>query len=191
MNRIFLNDRGITRRELMRAGLATGAAGLAGALPLPRVFGGVRDATAATPDDRRILVVFEMSGGNDGLNTVVPYGDDAYYRARPAIGIPADEVLAIDDHFGFNPGVVGFERLYKDGKMAIVHGCGYDNPSFSHFTSMAYWHTRGAEQRRGLRLGRPHRGCDDARRRREFLGEHRRHPIARGAEPRSCPGGVR
>jgi uncharacterized protein (DUF1501 family) len=141
MNRKFLKDRGLTRRDLMRAGLATGAAGLAGALPLPRVFGGVRDAAAATPDDKRILVVFEMSGGNDGLNTVVPYGDDAYYQARPAIGIPADEVLAIDEHFGFNPGVVGFERLYKDGKMAIVHGCGYDNPSFSHFTSMAYWHT--------------------------------------------------
>lgn len=141
MNRKFLQDRGITRRELMRAGLGAGAAGLAGALPLPRVFGRAGDALAATGDDKRILVVFELSGGNDGLNTVVPYADDAYYRARPEIGIPADEVLPIDDHFGFNPGVVGFDRLYREGKMAIVHGCGYDNPSFSHFTSMAYWHT--------------------------------------------------
>ena len=84
---------------------------------------------------------FELSGGNDGLNTVVPYADDAYYRLRPTIGIRPNKLRKLDDHFGLNPGMVGFERLYKDGKLAIVHGCGYDNPSFSHFTSMAYWHT--------------------------------------------------
>jgi uncharacterized protein (DUF1501 family) len=89
----------------------------------------------------RILVVLELSGGNDGLNTVVPHGDPSYYRARPHIGIPAREVLKVDDHFGFHPSMVGFERLYKDGRMAIVHGCGYDHPSLSHFSSMSYWHT--------------------------------------------------
>jgi len=89
----------------------------------------------------RILVVLELSGGNDGLNTVVPHGDPAYYLARPRIGIPAKEVLKVDDHFGFHPSMVGFERLYKDGRMAIVHGCGYDHPSLSHFSSMSYWHT--------------------------------------------------
>jgi hypothetical protein len=82
-----------------------------------------------------------MSGGNDGLNTLVPYADDAYYRLRPKIGIRAERLRKIDDRFGFNSGMVGFERLYKDGKLAVVHGCGYENPSFSHFTSMAYWHT--------------------------------------------------
>ncbi len=86
-------------------------------------------------------MVLELSGGNDGLNTLVPYGDDAYYQRRPKIGIPKNTVRKIDDHFGFNRGMAGFERLYKDGKLAIVHGCGYENPSFSHFTSMAYWHT--------------------------------------------------
>ncbi len=89
----------------------------------------------------KILVVLELSGGNDGLNTIVPYGDDNYYNHRPKIGIKEDQLLKIDDYFGFNPGIVGLESLYKDGKMAIVHGCGYDNPSFSHFTSMAYMHT--------------------------------------------------
>ena len=89
----------------------------------------------------RILVVLELSGGNDGLNTVVPHGDPAYYRARPHIGIPAQEVLKVDDTFGFHPSMVGFERLYKDGRMAVVHGCGYDHPSLSHFSSMSYWHT--------------------------------------------------
>jgi uncharacterized protein (DUF1501 family) len=91
--------------------------------------------------DGRILVVLELSGGNDGLNTLVPYGDDAYYKLRPNLGIRKQQLRPIDDHFGFSGGMAGFERLYKDGKLAIVHGCGYENPSFSHFTSMAYWHT--------------------------------------------------
>jgi uncharacterized protein (DUF1501 family) len=91
--------------------------------------------------NNKILVVLELSGGNDGLNTLVPYGDDAYYRHRPKIGIPEKKLRKIDDHFGFNPDMAGMEKLYKDGKMAIFHGCGYDQPSFSHFTSMAYWHT--------------------------------------------------
>ena len=91
--------------------------------------------------DERILVVFEMSGGNDGLNTVVPYADDTYYRLRPRIGIRPERVRRIDERFGFNPGMAGFERLYRNGRLAIVHGCGYDQPSFSHFASMAFWHT--------------------------------------------------
>jgi uncharacterized protein (DUF1501 family) len=98
-------------------------------------------ATAEHGADGKILVVLELSGGNDGLNTLVPYGDDAYYRRRPNLGIRANQVRKIDDHFGFSGGMAGFERLYKNGKLAIVHGCGYENPSFSHFTSMAYWHT--------------------------------------------------
>ena len=89
----------------------------------------------------KILVVLELSGGNDGLNTIVPYGDDNYYKHRPKIGLKENKLLKIDDYFGFNPGIVGLENLYKEGKMAIIHGCGYDNPSFSHFTSMAYMHT--------------------------------------------------
>ena len=120
----------ISRRRFLRDVAARTTAAFA----LPPAF-------AAPADDERILVVLELSGGNDGLNTVVPYGDDAYYRHRPTIGIPRADLIRIDDHFGFNPGVVGFERLWKNGELAIVHGCGYENPSFSHFTSMAYWHT--------------------------------------------------
>src|SRR5499426_1623421 len=77
--------------------------------------------TSAERHPERILVVLELSGGNDGLNTVVPYGDPAYYRARPTIGIKDREVIRIADGFGFHPSMVGFERLYKDGQMAIVH----------------------------------------------------------------------
>src|SRR5580693_404427 len=126
-----------SRRDLLRLGMY-GIGVSAAALPMPLFAQAVASQANA---NGKILVVLELSGGNDGLNTLVPYGDDAYYHHRPNIGIPRKEVRPIDDHFGFSRGMAGFERLYKNGKLAIVHGCGYDNPSFSHFTSMAYWHT--------------------------------------------------
>jgi uncharacterized protein (DUF1501 family) len=89
----------------------------------------------------RILVVLELSGGNDGLNTVVPFGDPEYYRARPKLAIAERETIKVAGGFGFHPSMVGFERLYKDGLLAVVHGCGYDHPSLSHFSSMGFWHT--------------------------------------------------
>ena len=130
-------DKTLDRRELL-----AGMAGLSAMSMVPPAFAQAAQAAAAqAAATGKVLVILELSGGNDGLNTVVPYGDDAYYRQRPNIGIPKNELRIIDDHFGFNPGMAGFESLYKDGKMAIVHGCGYENPSYSHFTSMAYWHT--------------------------------------------------
>ena len=132
----------MTRRELLQGAFGGASLGLARRLGLPFLLSQAALANAADQrNDNRILVIFELSGGNDGLNTVVPYADDAYYRARPQIGIKPKALRKIDDHFGFSPGMAGFETLYKDGKLAIVHGCGYENPSFSHFTSMAYWHT--------------------------------------------------
>jgi len=113
----------------------------AGVLPLPLFAQAGATLAAQGKHDGKILVVLELSGGNDGLNTLIPYGDDAYYKHRPHIGVPRKELRPIDDHLGFSGGMAGFERLYKDGKLAVVHGCGYENPSFSHFTSMAYWHT--------------------------------------------------
>jgi uncharacterized protein (DUF1501 family) len=130
-----------SRRDLLRAGMYGVCVTAGGVLPVP-VFGQAAAALAAKGQaEGKILVVLELSGGNDGLNTLVPYGDDAYYKLRPNLGVPKKELRVIDDHFGFSGGMTGFERLYKDGKLAIVHGCGYENPSFSHFTSMAYWHT--------------------------------------------------
>jgi uncharacterized protein (DUF1501 family) len=129
----------IARRDLLRAGfgsIALGASGKLGRAPFWAQAG-----AAQTAQPGRILVVVELSGGNDGLNTVVPYADDAYYRARPRIGIRPAKLRKIDEHFGFQQTMSGFERLYKDGRLAIVHGVGYDQPSFSHFASMAYWHT--------------------------------------------------
>jgi uncharacterized protein (DUF1501 family) len=129
------------RRDLLRAGMY-GVCATAGARLSVPVFGQAAAALAAQGQaDGKTLVVLELSGGNDGLNTLVPYGDDAYYKLRPNLGVPKKDVRVIDQHFGFSGGMAGFEHLYKDGKLAIVHGCGYENPSFSHFTSMAYWHT--------------------------------------------------
>ncbi len=121
------------RRHVLQTlgGLSLGAAGIT---PFAH-------AQAQANDPSKILVIFELSGGNDGLNTVVPYRDDAYYRMRPKLAIEASKLRKLDDRFGLHPGMVGFERLYKEGHLAIVHGCGYAQPSFSHFQSMAYWHT--------------------------------------------------
>ena len=105
--------------------------------------------TSMEAHPERILVVVELSGGNDGLNTVVPFGDDTYHRVRPNLGIRERDVIKVADGLGFHPALVGFERLYKDGNMAVVHGCGYENPSLSHFSSMGFWHTgipNGGEQ---------------------------------------------
>ena len=101
---------------------------------------GLRDARADVRE-RPVLVIVELSGGNDGLNTLVPFGDDAYYRHRPTLGIAANELLKVDEHFGFNAGASGLHRLWQTGDLAAIHGCGYEQPSYSHFTSMGYWHT--------------------------------------------------
>jgi len=133
-----MSDIDSRRRRLLTGALA----GLGAGACAPSVLSAfLAESGGHAAEDDRILVVLELSGGNDGLNTVVPYADDAYYRQRPTIGIKPQQLIKIDDEYGLNPGVVGFERLWKNGELAIVHGCGYENPSFSHFTSMAYWHT--------------------------------------------------
>ncbi len=127
------------RRELLRLGLGAGALALIQPSTCVAAAGG-------TDRDAPILVAVELSGGNDGLNTVVPYGDDAYYRHRPAIAVRQAQLLKLDDHFGLNPGMQGAHKLWQQGRFAIVHGCGYAQPSYSHFTSMAYWHTAAPNQ---------------------------------------------
>lgn len=123
------------RRNLLRLGAFGGAYGLLS--PFRGGFAFAQEAMA----DNRILVVLELSGGNDGLNTVVPFRNDDYYKLRPRIGLKENEIRKIDGDYGFNSNMSGLEKLYKDGRMAIVHGVGYPQPSFSHFNSMAYWHT--------------------------------------------------
>jgi uncharacterized protein (DUF1501 family) len=98
-----------------------------------------RTARAAEPGKERVLVILELTGGNDGLNTVIPYRDDLYYRNRPTLGIKKDRVLKVDDHVGLHPRLEGLHQLHKDGQLAIVQGVGYPNPDRSHFESMDIW----------------------------------------------------
>ena len=91
--------------------------------------------------DGKILVVVQLSGGNDGLNTIVPFGDDNYYRVRPTLGIRGEQTLQLTDGLGLNPQLSGFKELFDDGRMTIIQGVGYPNPNRSHFRSMDIWHT--------------------------------------------------
>jgi uncharacterized protein (DUF1501 family) len=136
-----LGASGVSRRELFQLGAGGLGLGLLGGVGVvPPVLAQASRAGAANPTGK-ILVVFEWFGGNDGLNTIVPYGDPLYYRHRPTIGIKEADVLPIDAQFGWHRSLQGLKNLYDDGKVAIIQGVGYDQPSFSHFTSLSFWHT--------------------------------------------------
>ncbi|HEY5895379.1 MAG TPA: DUF1501 domain-containing protein [Chthoniobacterales bacterium] len=133
------------RQFLRRIGLGAAATWT---LPIfiERTFGTLEasasDVTqAVTGKDAPILVILQLAGGNDGLNTVVPFADDAYYRDRPKIGVPANTVLRLNDHVGLNPRMTGLKSLYDEGLLAIVQGVGYPNPNRSHFRATEIWQT--------------------------------------------------
>jgi len=88
-----------------------------------------------------VLVILQLSGGNDALNTVIPYSNPLYHDNRPKVGIPENQVLPINDSIGFHPAMGPIKKLYDEGKVAIIQGIGYPNPSRSHFRSMDIWHT--------------------------------------------------
>ncbi len=113
--------------------------------------------------DGRILVVLELAGGNDGLNTVVPFRDDAYARVRPTLRLSGAQVVKLTDSLGLNPAMRGMGRLWEDGALAIVQGVGYPNPNRSHFESMAIWHTASPESATRGTLGWIGRGLDGGR----------------------------
>jgi uncharacterized protein (DUF1501 family) len=93
----------------------------------------------------RILVVLQLSGGNDGINTVIPFGDPGYSTLRPTLGVPTSEVLKLSDGIGLHPSLKHFKALYDGGKLAVVQGVGYPNPNRSHFRSMDIWHSARPE----------------------------------------------
>src|SRR5580698_5015670 len=101
----------------------------------------------ATGKDGPILVLIQLAGGNDGLNAVVPYTNDFYYNARPTIGIPANQVLQLNDALGFNPALTGFKSLFDAGHLSVVNGVGYPNPNRSHFRATEIWQTASDEDK--------------------------------------------
>ncbi len=95
----------------------------------------------ATTKKDPVVVVLQMTGANDYLNTIIPYTNPHYRDARPRVGIPEDQVLPINDELAFNPQMGAIKKLYDEGKVAIIHGIGYENSPRSHFRSMDIWHT--------------------------------------------------
>ena len=88
-----------------------------------------------------VLVVLQLSGGNDFMNTVVPYSDPFYYDFRKTVGIPEENLLHINNQYGLHPALKSFKDMYDQGNLAIIAGVGYPNPDRSHFRSMDIWHT--------------------------------------------------
>jgi len=129
----------MTRREFMKHTAVFSAIGVAPQF-LMRTVGAATHSIKGFKDDR-VLVVVQLGGGNDGLNTLVPYADDAYYRARPRLGLRENRLIKLNDALAFNDKLEGFMRLHDNGQLAIVQGVGYPNPDRSHFRSMAIWHT--------------------------------------------------
>jgi uncharacterized protein (DUF1501 family) len=132
-----------TRRELLRLGLGSSTL-LACGPTVPTFLARSALALADAPKrdaGGRILVVVQLDGGNDGLNTVVPHGDDIYHKSRPKLALQAKDVKPINDHVGLHPSLDGFAKLREEGRLAIVQSVGYPNPNRSHFESMAIWQT--------------------------------------------------
>ena len=124
-----------TRREFVRLGLGSCTL-LSCGMTVPGFL--ARSAAATPQGDRstgRVLVVLELNGGNDGLNTVIPYADDAYARHRPRLRIPTGSLHKLDDHVGLHPELFGLNELWKQGELAIVQSVGYPNANRSHFES--------------------------------------------------------
>jgi uncharacterized protein (DUF1501 family) len=92
------------------------------------------------------LVVLQLTGGNDALNTVIPYGDPLYFDNRPKVHVPEHEILRIDQRYGFHPSMAPLKSLYDEGKVAVINGIGYPNPDYSHFRSMDIWYTAEPEK---------------------------------------------
>lgn len=145
-----MNDR---RRFLKQTLAGSAAISLSGAIP-NFLLGASREPEKVA--DEKILVVLQLTGGNDGLNTVIPFGDDEYYKNRFTLAIGKGSVLKIDDHVGFHPSMGGFHELVQNGQLAVIQGVGYPNPNRSHFESMDLWHTahRVSEPKRVGWLGR-------------------------------------
>lgn len=123
------------RKEFIQVGsLATAS------LMLPK-FLKAFEGKAMVPPGNKVVVVLQLSGGNDGLNTVIPVRNDVYYKSRPRLGIEKVKALTLTDEVGLHPALTGLKELYDDGGLGIINSVGYPNPDRSHFRSMDIWHT--------------------------------------------------
>jgi uncharacterized protein (DUF1501 family) len=148
-----MNDFLKTRREFLRTSLLGASAAWTVPGFINRTFTGLDEANrdlavqGTTGKDGRILVVLQLAGGNDGLNTLVPYADDAYHRLRPRLALKPAAVRKLDDYCGLNPAMPYFGELFAAGDLAVVQGVGYPNPNRSHFVSTSVWETGSPDGR--------------------------------------------
>lgn len=140
----------LNRRRFLQTGTLASAS-----LLLPRFLKALERGQPVPPGNK-VLVVVQLSGGNDGLNTVIPYRNDIYYRLRPTLGIRREAALQLHDELGLHPALKGLKGLYDDGAMGILNNVGYPNPDRSHFRSMDIWQTgsRASEYRDTGWIGR-------------------------------------
>lgn len=140
----------LTRRQLLVGGLAAAALTSLAPVRAARRFG--------ANDDDRVLVVVQLTGGNDGLNTVVPFAQDAYYRLRPSLSLAPGAVHRLDDQTALHPELGPLAELFAEGQLAVVQGVGYPDPDRSHFRSMQIWHTADPGTDYGGGVARPEAG---------------------------------
>ena len=142
-----------TRREFLRTTVLGSALSWTVPVFLADTFSALQAQAAdsatqiVTGKDSTILVVLQMAGGNDGINTVIPYSNDYYHNARPRIGQTADKVLKLNCEIGLHGAMTGFKNLYDSGNLAVVQGVGYPNPNRSHFRSTEIWQTASDSDR--------------------------------------------
>ena len=136
-----------TRRDFLRSTVLGASAAWTVPMFIERTFGQLHEDARdlaiqpRTGKDDTIMVVLQLAGGNDGLNTLIPYADDIYHRSRPRIGKREKDIIQLDDHLGLNSALPFLASLFKDGDLGIVQGVGYPNPNRSHFVSTSIWET--------------------------------------------------
>ena len=147
----------LTRRDFLKTSSL-----LVLAPTVPAFLARTARATQAQADGR-VLVVVQLDGGNDGINTVVPFRDDGYARHRERLRLPAESLVRINDQLGFHPALGDFGTLLEAGRLAVVQGVGYPNPNRSHFRSMAIWHSARLDPEDHTGDGWLGRALDDSR----------------------------
>jgi uncharacterized protein (DUF1501 family) len=142
-----------TRRDFIRSTILGASAAWTVPMFIDRTFGQLHEASRdlaiqpVTGKDDTILVVLQLAGGNDGLNTLVPFADDAYHKARPRLAKKQKEIIKLNDHVGLNGSMPFLGSLFKEGDLGIVQGVGYPNPNRSHFVSTSIWETADTSNR--------------------------------------------
>ncbi|MCI2430302.1 DUF1501 domain-containing protein [Candidatus Acetothermia bacterium] len=138
----------VNRREFLKRGVTFVSLSLASRYMMMQTTPGydtVFGQASSLSRNRNLLVIVQLNGGNDGLNTVIPYGDGLYYDARPKLAVPSKEILALNGQLGLHPKLANFRKFYDEGKLAILQGVGYPNANRSHFRSTDIWMTANPE----------------------------------------------